>query len=245
MQRRSVLLGLAGAGTALAASSAFAQGEGARMLELYSPSRVLSVHLGFGRADIMAGIPTYEVRRLGRPVVAPSKLGFRLADAPDLQGDMRVIDSRWREADETWEQPWGEKRFIRNRYNELTVELQENGPLARRLDVIFRVYDDGVGFRYRFPEQPNLTDITITEELTEIAFADEATAWWIPARFSNRYEYVYRTTPLDEVVTAHTPITLRTKDGLHIAVHEAALVDYSGMALKRIDARRFQADLAP
>lgn len=245
MQRRTILLGLAAAGGTLAANSALAQSEQARMVELQSPSRVLSIRLDFGRADVQSGIPTYEVRRLGRPVIAPSKLGFRFADGPDLHSNMRVISSDWREVDETWEQPWGEKRFIRNRYNEITVGLQEISGLQRRLDVIFRIYDDGIGFRYRFPEQPHLSDLVITKELTEINFANEATAFWIPARFSNRYEYLYRTTPLSEVATAHTPMTVRTPDGLHIAVHEAALVDYSAMALRRLDGTRFQADLAP
>lgn len=242
MQRRSVLFGLAASG--LAAPAAFAQAGGG--VELRSPSRVLSVHLGFGRADIQQGIPTYEVRRLGRTVIEPSRLGFRFADAPDLGPDMRVLGASTREIDETWEQPWGEKRFIRNRCNELTVLLGESGGLERRLEVIFRLYDDGLGFRYRFPAQPNLAEALIREERTEFRFAaEEAEAWWIPARLSNRYEYLYRHTPLGDVSMAHTPITLRTGDGLHLSLHEAALVDYAGMALRRVEGRAFQADLAP
>jgi len=253
MDRRNLLLGMAAAGGVLVASPALAaetpawvrmpsNGEG---LSFASPSSVLSVHFNFTRADVVGAIPTYEVRRFGRTIVAPSKLGFRLAGAPDLQGDLSLVQTLARSVDETWEQPWGEKRLIRNHYNELVLSLVESKGLQRRLDVIFRLYDDGLGFRYRFPEQPNLKDVRITEELTEIAFADPATAFWIPARLSNRYEYLYRTTPLAEVPTAHTPITLRTEEGLHIAVHEAALVDYSAMALKRIDGQRFQTQLAP
>src|SRR5205085_5497456 len=122
-------------------------------------------------------------------------------------------------ADDTWEQPWGERRFVRNHYNELRVSFTETSELKRRLDVVFRVYDDGIGFRYEFPEQPNLTTVNIAEEVTEFAVADPATAWWIPAFQWNREEYLYSRTPLAEVGVAQTPMTIRTEAGLHISFH--------------------------
>ncbi len=107
------------------------------------------------------------------------------------------------------------------------------------------MYDDGVGFRYEFPEQPRLTQVNIGDELTEFAVADRATAWWIPAGEWNRYEYLYNKTSLSEVSQAHTPVTIKTDRGLHIAIHEAALVDYSSMWLRRVDGTRLKATLSP
>jgi alpha-glucosidase len=191
------------------------------------------------------GRPGYAIARRGAPVIAESRLGFLLADAPKLERNFRLAGSSRRNADETWEQPWGERRFVRNRYNELRAQFVEKKPPARRMDVVFRAFDDGVGFRYEFPEQPGLSDINITDELTEFAVVEPATAWWIPAGEWNRYEYLYRRTPLAEVSQAHTPITIRTASGLHIAFHEAALVDYSSMWLRRVEGGRLKATLSP
>jgi alpha-glucosidase len=111
--------------------------------------------------------------------------------------------------------------------------------------VVFRVYDDGLGFRYEFPGTGGLDRLDIVEELTEFAIAEPATAWWIPAGEWNRYEYLYGRTPLAEVGLAHTPFTLRTASGLHVAIHEAALVDYAGMWLRRVTGQRLKARLSP
>ncbi len=192
------------------------------------------------------GRPGYAIDRGGRPVIAESRLGFLLADAPKLERNFRLAESSRRSVDQTWEQPWGERRFVRDRYNELRISLVEKPPSARRLDVVFRAHDDGVGFRYEFPAQPGLVDVLVTDELTEFAVADPATAWWIPAGDWNRYEYLYQRTPLAEVGQAHTPMTILTASGLHVAFHEAALVDYSAMWLRRSGAgQRLKATLSP
>jgi alpha-glucosidase len=107
------------------------------------------------------------------------------------------------------------------------------------------VYDDGLGFRYEFPEQAQLRDVKIDDELTEFDVAEPATAWWIPAGEWNRYEYLYRRTPLAEVGQAHTPMTVRTRSGLHLSFHEAALVDYSAMWLRQVEGQKFRAQLSP
>lgn len=191
------------------------------------------------------GRPGYAIARRGTPVISESRLGFLLADAPKLERGFRLAASERRSADSTWEQPWGERRFVRDRYNELRVGLVEKSPPGRRLDVVFRAHDDGIGFRYEFPGQPGLADVRIADELTEFAVAEPATAWWIPAGEWNRYEYLYRRTPLAELGQAHTPMTIRTTGGLHVAIHEAALVDYSAMWLRRVDGQRLKATLAP
>lgn len=206
-----------------------------------SPGGVLTVTVsldGEGRAS-------YRVARRGTAVIGDSRLGFLLTNAPKLERNFTLAAQGRRSADETWEQPWGERRLVRNHYNELRVRLVEKPPQARSLEVVFRLYDDGVGFRYEFPEQASLREVNIGEELTEFDVAEPATAWWIPAGEWNRYEYVYRHTPLAEVSQAHTPITVRTASGLHLAFHEAALVDYSSMWLRRVDGQRLKAQLSP
>ena len=191
------------------------------------------------------GRPHYTVARNDQLLIAESRLGFLLADAPKLERNFQIESQATRSSDETWEQPWGERRFVRNHFNELKVRLTEKTSLKRSLDVVFRVYDDGVGFRYEFPDQASLQNVAIAEELTEFAVADPAQAWWIPAGEWNRYEYLYSTTPLADVGQAHTPITIRTSNGVHIAFHEAALVDYSAMWLRRVEGQRLKANLSP
>lgn len=205
-----------------------------------SPGRILKVVL-----SVDEGRVAYRVERFGQPLIADSRLGFLLRGAEKLERNLELAAQSTRSVDETWEQPWGESRFVRNHFNELQVTLVEQAPRERRFDVVFRVYDDGLGFRYEVPEQPQLGDIIIDDELTEFEIVPSATAWWIPAGEWNRYEYLYNTTPLSEVGQAHTPMTLRTGDGLHIAFHEAALVDYSAMWLRRVEGQRFRAQLSP
>lgn len=204
-----------------------------------SPAKILKVTL-----QVDGGTARYQVERLGDAVVEGSKLGFELRDGR-LDRDFEIIGSSTRAFDETWEQPWGERRVTRNHYNELTVSLRQTAGDKRRLDVVFRVYDDGVGFRYVFPQQPGMAEAIIDEELTEFAIAQPSTAWWIPAGEPIHYEYLYARTPLQEVPLAHTPITLRSHSGLHVAIHEAALVDYAGMWLRRTDGQRLRAQLSP
>ncbi|MEL1263730.1 glycoside hydrolase family 97 protein [Pseudoxanthomonas putridarboris] len=191
------------------------------------------------------GRPAYAVSRKGRPVIAPSRLGFLLLDAPKFERNIEIVQPRTRGFDETWEQPWGERRFVRNHYNELQVTLKEKAKPFRSFDVVFRVFDDGLGFRYVFPDQPELKEVRIGEELTEFTLASNATAWWIPAGEWNREEYLYHRTPVQQVGDAQTPITFKLADGTHLSIHEAALVDYSGMNLTRVEDRRLKADLTP
>ncbi len=205
-----------------------------------SPGHVLRVDVGLDE-----GRASYTIKRFGETVIAPSRLGFLLRGTEKLERNLELAAQATRSHDETWGQPWGESRFVRDQHNELRVTFVETLKGKRRFDVIFRVFDDGVGFRYVFPDQPQLRDVIIDDELTEFDVAPEAEAWWIPAGEWNRYEYLYNRTPLREVGQAHTPMTLRTRDGLHIAFHEAALVDYAAMWLRRVEGQRFKAQLSP
>jgi alpha-glucosidase len=205
---------------------------------LDSPGKILhlTVELDDGRLG-------YRIDRLGEPVIANSRLGFLLRSGR-LERDLELVSqSSAPTHDETWEQPWGESRHVRDHHNELRVSLREKVNARRAFDVVFRAFDDGIGFRYEFPAAAG--EVIIDDELTEFVIAAPSTAWWIPAGEWNRYEYLYQRTPLTEVSQAHTPMTIRTDQGLHLAFHEAALVDYASMWLRRTEGQRLRAQLAP
>ena len=191
------------------------------------------------------GAPTYSVERDGKRVIDPSKFGFMLRGAGKWGSAIALGEAARTNVDETWEQPWGESRLVVNRYNELRVSMTEQRATNRTIELVVRVFDEGVGFRFAFPQQEQLADVMIDEELTEFVISGDAKAWWIPGGEWNRYEYLYNNTPANQVGTAHSPITFRREDGLHIAIHEAALADYSGFWLQRIEGQRFRTRLAP
>ena len=212
----------------------------APVARVQSPSGVLTLEASLTGE----GRPLYRLMRQGTPVLTDSRLGFLLADAPKLERNFTIAAQTTSSHDDTWEQPWGERQFVRNRYNELRVTFVETkAPGGRQFDVVFRLYDDGLGFRYEFTE--NQGELRIADELTEFNLASDGEAWWIPAGEWNRYEYLYNRTPITDVGRAHTPITVRLDSGLHVAFHEAALVDYSGMWLRRVEGTNFRAQLSP
>lgn len=186
----------------------------------------------------------YSVERDGRKVVLPSRLGFEFRDAPPLRDNLELTGTERSSVDETWEQPWGEVARVRDHHNELRVSVAETAEPGRRFDVVFRVFDDGLGFRYVFPEQPGLQSFEIMEELTEFYMADDARAWWIPANdVIHRYELLYSSSPMSTLPTVHTPLTMETRDGLNLVIHEADLVDYAGMNLTGSRERRMRVSL--
>jgi alpha-glucosidase len=191
------------------------------------------------------GLPSYSVSRTGSELIRGSKLGFLLADTPSLDGNFELASAKSSSYSETWEQPWGEKREIINAYNELRIELRQLDELARTLIIVFRVFDDGVGFRYEWPEQKHLANLAIKDELTEFAFAEDCTAWWIPAYQPEHYEYLYCQTRVSNIKTAHTPATFESSNGVCLSLHEAALTDFAGMALANTGNNVLKADLAP
>ncbi len=191
------------------------------------------------------GQPAYKVYYKGALVVDESKLGFELDGLDSLRSGFSWVSHRRSKFDEVWEQPWGEQRLIRNNYNELKVELKEIAGSKRRLNLVFRVFDDGVGFRYEFPEQEELANFKIQNELTEFKFLENYTTWWTPAHAGNQYEYLYRETSLSDVELAHTPITLKSASGPVVVLHEAALFDYSTMNLVKTSQFGLEAHLVP
>ena len=192
-----------------------------------SPDR--SIRVAFALDE--DGRAVYRVAHHGTPLLADSSLGFHFADAPPLAADLAVRSVRRRRHDAVWRPVWGEYKTIRNRYNELTVDLREQVAPRRALRVQFRVFDDGVGFRYVLPRQRAIDDFAITSEDTEFAFAGDFPAWWIPAQFGpgSGDEELFRSTPLSEMDAAATPVTVDAGDAGFATLHEADLIDYAAM----------------
>ncbi|QDV78821.1 glycoside hydrolase family 97 protein [Botrimarina mediterranea] len=234
MKSRSLLLLalLASASLAMAKESATAQ------LTVTSPDGKNAIEF-----SLEAGAPTYTVSRNGETLITPSQLGLELKGHKPLTDGFVVAKTETNSTDSVWEQPWGEAREVRDYHNELQVTLQQ--PDGLKLLVTFRAYDDGVAFRYELPEQDGLDDIAITNEVTEFVLAGDWPTWWIPAFADNRYEYVYSHTPVSETEVVHTPLTMQAGPQAFVSLHEAALVDYSSMALRNEGDQKLKADLFP
>ena len=204
-----------------------------------SPEVVLTVCV-----DADARGPYYEVYRGERQVIAHARLGLVL-DGFGNDPASRVANARRNVVYQRWEQPWGEQRVITDRHTELRVTL--SGADTKRtvpFDLTVRVFDDGFGFRYEFNQIDAARDVAIVDELTEFRLAGDWDAWWYPARHSDRDEYLYHRGPLFEVNLAETPLTLQSP-GLYLSIHEAALVDFASMNLRRTAERTLKADLMP
>ncbi|WP_092668753.1 glycoside hydrolase family 97 protein [Hymenobacter arizonensis] len=190
------------------------------------------------------GQPTYSITYGGKPAINPSRLGVAFADGQGFDGPLTVVSSETKDVDETWQPVWGEVKNIRNHYQQLTVHLRQPTPNGRLLDVVFRVFADGVGFRYEFPRQPNLAYFTVQDEQTEFNLPANHKAFWIPGDYDSN-EYAYTTSRVSEVNTTpieaiqlkaaplriQTPLMLKSDDGLYLNIHEAALVNYPALML--------------
>ena len=185
------------------------------------------------------GCMAYTVERDGRPLILPSALGL-VAQEQDLAGGFSVREIVKRSVNETWTQPWGENKILRDCHNEMTAVLKNDDGVL--LTLRFRAFDDGVAFRYEW-EVPDLDSLTVTDELTEFRFAKDGVSWSIPGNF-NTYELLYRELPVSAVENANTPFTFRV-DGTYGSIHEAALYDFPEMNLYRTDSLAFKAELAP
>ena len=219
---------------------------------------------------VVNGVPEYTLDRAGKAVVLPSRLGYTLLDRENLDGGFTLTDSAFNSFDETWEPVWGEEASIRNHYNELLVTLEQTPEAAREaqrgvsvtdpeytgdlgnpygkgavMQVRFRLYDDGLGFRYEFPLENALTYFKVKEELTEFAMTGDHTAWWIPGDYSTQ-EFVPTESKLSQVrelqdvprpaggapqtkfsqTGVQTALQMKTADGLYINIHEAEVLDY-------------------
>ena len=187
-----------------------------------------------------SGIPSYQVDVDGKPFLRPSELGLLSEDAV-LDRGFSLVSSRVSSHQETWHQPWGENKEVTDRHKELSLRLKNSAGV--HLNLVFRVFDDGVGFRYSY-QVPEADTLRIIGENTQFAFASDAETWSIPGDF-NSYEHLYRKMPLSELRDANTPMTMKFPGGLYAAVHEAAIVDFPEMVLRQETGLAFRASLAP
>lgn len=214
---------------------------------LKSPNGAMQLNV-----EVKNGTAVYRLDYKNRPVIKESHLGFELKDGRHLKDGFAITNTATSTFDETWEPVWGETKTIRNHYNELAVTLTQ-AATQRHIIVKFRLFDDGLGFRYEFPQQANLNYFIIKEEKTQFALAGDHKAFWLPGDFDTQ-EYSTMTSKLSQVrglmkdaVTGNasqttfsetgvqTPLMLKSDDGLYINIHEAALIDYSCMSLELDD----------
>lgn len=191
------------------------------------------------------GKPLYKLSYADKQVLKESSLGFKLLNLPSLDSNFILLDKNLSSYNEVWEQPWGEEKRIANKYNQLTIFLQEREGMQRRMNIIFRMFNKGLAFRYEFPEQENLDEFQIAEEKTSFSLFPDDSAWWIPAYKPERYEYIYKKSVLSDIDTAHTPLTVEAANGLVLCFHEAALYDFPSYTLYPSDSSGLIIDLVP
>jgi alpha-glucosidase len=193
-----------------------------------------------------SGQPQYRFLSNGKSVIEPSLLGFEFQEIKKMTDGFEVVSTEEKTADQTWEQPWGEFKKVRDNHTEMIVHLKESAGEERLVDIIFRVFDDGLGFRYEFPKQPHLGKVKISNEVTQFTFKDNNEVWWIPVHRENSYyESTYRKTLMSKTDTINTPATFETKDKLYVAIHEANLTDFASMTLLKTSDKQYKSDLVP
>lgn len=221
----------------------------AQAQQLHSPDKQLVMTFSL----LSDGTPSYTLSYKGKEVIKPSTLGFELKnDKKSLRNDFAIADTKTVTFDESWKPVWGEVASIRNHYNELAVTLNQK-ETQRKMVIRFRLFNEGLGFRYEFPLQKNLSYFVIKEEKTQFAMTGDHTAFWIPGDYDTQ-EYDYTTSKLSEIrgfsekaktanlsqttfspTGVQTSLLMKTKEGLYINLHEAALINYSCMHLNLDD----------
>jgi len=225
--------------------------------EITSPNNSLNAVV-----SIDAGVPYYSLSFNGTLVVDKSRLGIN-TDKFLLSDQLQVIKAKRRSQDKSWNQVWGEQKTIQDNYNELELTLLSN-PENHKMILRFKVFNDGIGFRYEIPKQRKISDFTILDEITEFNLEEDSPSWWIPAYAYRRYEFLYANTLISEISrdkfsdlvenlsgtrigpeAVQTPFTTQRKDGTVITIHEANLANYSSMALKATGTKKLECDLFP
>ena len=214
------------------------------LIEVSSPESKVKVEFNINDK----GQPYYSVKYNNGVVIDTSYLGFEFTNAEAIDSNLKIMTAEISSFDETWQMPWGEQIDVKNKYNQLDIKLQETTDLKRQLNVVFRVYDDGIGFRYEFPEQEGWAEALIKEEHTEFNLTEDYKTFWIPGDW-DIYEHLYSETMFSEIDAiskrdhpnlaqtyipnnaVNTPTTLIGDKGLHLSFHEASLIDYSDMTL--------------
>lgn len=210
-----------------------------------SPDESISIQAGVNSKSQLY----YLVKLRNSVIIDTSYIDFEFQHQLPLKNNLKIVDAVSSSFNETWEMPWGEQRYVKNNYNELILKLKETTEPYRKFDIVFRAFDDGIGFRYVFHENESISEVTISDENTRFNLTGDHTCWWIPGDW-DIYEHLYNTTKLTEIDAiakrnhsslaqtyipenaVNTPVTMRTDDGVHLSFHEANLTDYAGMTLK-------------
>lgn len=213
--------------------------------QVTSPDGTLTASIGLSDT----GQPYYWVAHKGTTIIDTSYMSLEVKDLSAFKNGFTITASETSTMNEDWEMPWGEQRTVNNHYNELKVSLEENTVTPKKMNLIFRVYDDGLGFRYEFPEQEGITEMLIIDENTEFNLTADHKVWWQPGDW-DIYEHLYNETSFSNIDAlskanhpnliatyipenaVNTPVTMKTNDGLYLSFHEADLTNYAGMTLK-------------
>ncbi len=195
------------------------------------------------------GEPAYNIKYKQEIIIDTSFLGLNFRDAPPFSDEFKMIKTESRSFNETWEMPWGEQQYVSDNYHELAVFLKETKSPCRLLVIRFRVFNDGVGFRYELPQQKDMKEVIITDENTQFKLTGDHTCWWIPGDW-DIYEHLYNETKFSKIDAiskrnhsdlaqtyipenaVNTPVTMRSSNGIHLSFHEANLTNYPDMTLK-------------
>ncbi|MFB3388656.1 glycoside hydrolase family 97 protein [Flavobacterium sp. LAR06] len=226
--------------TILAFSAISAYSQNKNTYELASPNGQNKI-----KFELVKNAPKYAVSHGKTEVITPSDMGFLLKGNENLSSDFEIKNVKNTSFDETWEQVWGEKKNIRNHYNQLSVELQQKSGNKRKLEIQFRAFDDGIAFRYVYPKQNVKDSIFIMDEKTTFNLKEDGKAWWIPANRENRDEYLFKDAPVSTLDTVLTPLTIESKSGLALSFHEANLTDFASMTLVNTTGTQLKSDLVP
>ncbi len=211
-----------------------------KSIEIESPSGNIRIIL---RNDLNS--LSYRVLLNNNEVITTSKLGILFKNNIQLFNKIRFAEIKNHSFDEFYQLPWGEVKKIRNHYNETLISFK-NGNGIKTFDLIFRAYDDGVAFRYYVYNIPEIgSEVVISDEITQFNLVEDADVWWTPAYKPNRYEELYNKSQISKMDTAHTPLTIRYNNGIHLSIHEASLVNYSSMQIFQTKDTQLNCDLAP
>ena len=209
--------------------------------KVLSPNKEIEVIINVTPKSI-----AYSVKFKDSLLIKTSELGFEFLNMKPMKEGFKVLSAKKNHVHTQWEPVWGQNSSVVDSYNQIKLQLQETTGLERKMNLIFKVYDDGIGFRYEIPTQKSVDSIFITNELTTFNFTKNSSAWYIPANFES-YERLYKNALISEVENANTPITFETDKGTLISIHEANLTDYAGMTLQKPKNHpfSFQCNLVP
>jgi len=194
-----------------------------------------------------AGFPSYAVKYRGEDIIKKSELGLEFKDIDGFVRNIKIVKSTMNASNTIWQQPWGERKNIRENYKELVLEMAQQYKPFLHFNLHVKAFNDGIGFRYEVPKQTGLDKVEIVDEKTEfyIPDSDKVTSYWIPGRAPRIDEYLYNTTTLTQMARAQTPATFKLASGVHMSIHEAALVDYAAFTLEPKQPGHLKADLTP